>query len=589
MNDLSDFIQQVKRANDIVDVIGSYLEVKKRGSQFWARCPFHGEKTPSFSVNRNMQIFKCFGCGESGDVIKFVQKYESCTFIEAIELLAKRANLKMPETTEQKQDKEFQERKKKKDVYLAICKDTAIFYYKCFYGESGKVARDYVAERGFDADTVKKFGIGYSPNGSDLVNYLQKRNYQQEDCLKCGVLQRANSGRLYDPLHHRLIVPIFNMQGKVIAFGGRGLTTEIIENGKYKNTSDSPQFSKRDTLFALNIAKEQKQQSELDNLVVVEGYMDVIAMYQAGFRRVVASMGTSLTESQAKWMSRLTKSVYICYDGDGAGQKATVKGMDLLDKAGLDVKVMSVPEKKDPDEYIKAYGKQAFEQLIDKALPLPDYKLQLLRNAFPIDSEDSAKRNDAMQKFVKGCISLLLQLDDVKRERYVREISTITGYSQEYFARKLLQSQTQQEQQSLPESTSSPEMTAKYFVLASMLTNQPYATLKSKPLCQTEFLSAMFDYVFDCLQKGDKPSLDMMYTICPDASEQEYEQIISVNLQEERKQQNATFFTQCVRLLQVEQLQIDKQKLLEQVKKNPQDTTLLTQLASLSQKINTLN
>ena len=401
MEDLTDIIRQVKRANDIVDVIGSYLELRQKGTSHWARCPFHGEKTASFCVNRNMQIYKCFGCGVSGDVVKFVQEYESLTFMEALEKLAKRANIKLPETHREHQDKDYADKKKKQDVYMQIMREAAVFYYKNYYGERGKPARDYVEGRGFTADTVKKFGIGFSPDRFSLVDYLKHKGFDLDDCVKCGVLQRSSStGQPFDALAKRLIIPIFNMQGKVIAFGGRGITDDEIAYGKYKNTSDTPLFSKQNNLFAINIAKEQKQQAALPNIVVVEGYMDVIAMYQAGFKRSVASMGTSLTEKQAMWLSRLTDSVYICYDGDAAGQKATIRGMDILDKAGLEVKVMSVPERLDPDEYIKKYGADAFEKLIEQALPLPDYKLQLLDRTFDIKSADMAKRNDALQKYV---------------------------------------------------------------------------------------------------------------------------------------------------------------------------------------------
>ncbi|MCM1195309.1 MAG: DNA primase, partial [Firmicutes bacterium] len=309
MTDLTDFIQQVKRSNDIVDVVGSYLELRQKGTTHWARCPFHGEKTASFSVNRNLQIYKCFGCGVSGDVVKFVQEYESLTFLEALEKLAKRANLKMPEMSRQRQDKDYAERKKKQDVYMDICRDAAVFYYKNYYAERGKIARDYVESRRFSSDTVKKFGIGYSPDQYSLVSYLREKKYSIEDAVACGVLQRkGGNGEPFDALSRRLIIPIFNMQGKVIAFGGRGITDDEINFGKYKNTSETPIFSKKDNLFAINIAKEQKQQAALPNIVVVEGYMDVIAMYQAGFKRAVASMGTSLTESQAKWLSRLTST-----------------------------------------------------------------------------------------------------------------------------------------------------------------------------------------------------------------------------------------------------------------------------------------
>ncbi len=585
MNELMDFVQQVKRANDIVDVVGSYLELRQRGTTYFARCPFHGEKTASFSVNRNMQIYHCFGCGESGDVIKFVQKYESCTFMEALEILAKRAGLKMPETASQKKDKDFDEKKKKRDTYLEICKQTAVFYYKNFYAVQGKIARDYMQKRGFDGETLKKFGIGFSPDMYSLPRYLQSKGFSTEDCLKCGVLQKKQDGTVFDALANRLIVPIFNISDKVIAFGGRGLDERTISFGKYKNTSDTPLFTKKDNLFALNLAKQQKQQTALPNVVMVEGYMDVIAMYQAGFKRTVASMGTSLTENQAKLLSRLTDTVYICYDGDAAGQKATVRGLDILDNAGLEVKVMSVPENLDPDEYIKKYGGDAFEKLVDAALPLPDYKLQLLEKAFPIDSTDTAKRNNALPKFVNGAVKMLRQLDDVRQAQYLSAVSLKTGYSQEYLRRKLEATGESGTTEEVAQ-TSSSETTAKYFVAACLLNNQDFASLSEKPYCETAFFSDLFDYIFQCRKKGEAPQVDMLYTVCPNASENDYAQIINVDFSPERQEKNRLYFAECKKTIIAESLKQQRDELLRKLKSNPEDAQLLAQIAELSKKIN---
>ena len=588
MADLTDFIQQVKRANDIVDVIGSHLELRHSGSNFMARCPFHGEKTPSFNVNRNLQIYKCFGCGESGDVIKFIEKYESCTFMEALETLAKRANIEMPETLSKQQDKSFAERKKKKDIYLQICKDTAIFYYKCYYGPSGEVARKYIEQRGFDAETVKKFGIGYSPDRYSLVKYLEKKGYSTQDCIAAGVVQQTTNSGVVDALSTRLIIPIFNMQGQVIAFGGRGLDQYTIEHGKYKNTSETPLFVKNQNLFALNIAKEQKQQTALPNLVVVEGYMDVIAMYQAGFKRAVASMGTSLTENQAKWLSRLTDTVYICYDGDAAGQKATVRGLDILDHAGLEVRVMTVPEKLDPDEYIKKYGKDAFEQLITEALPLPDYKLKLLDNAFDIASSDQAVRNNALPKYVQGALTMLRALDDVRQARYITAVSLKTGYSEDYFRRKLTEEVTDEPLPELNVTDLTPEDKAKYFVAACLLRGESYAEIDEKPICNSAFLSDLYDYLFTCKERGEKPSLDMLYTVCPDAQSEQYEEIVNLDFSKQRQEKNERYFNECKRLITAEKLKRKREELMAKIKNNPDDSSLLTELSELSKKINNI-
>ena len=590
MADYKSFIQQVKQANDIVDVVGSYIELRPRGTNHMARCPFHGEKTPSFNVNRNMQIFKCFGCGESGDVITFVEKIESCSTWEAVEILAKRANIPMPETPSQREDKQFAARKKQKDLHLEICRETAVFYFKAYRSEKGKKARDYFEGRGFSADTAKKFGIGYSPDSYSLPNYLLGKGFSEEECLKAGVIQKSKNGRLIDALGRRLIVPIFNMQGKVIAFGGRALEEQDLNFGKYKNTSDTPLFTKKNNLFALNIAKEQKQQSALKHLVVVEGYMDVIAMYQAGFKTTVASMGTSLTAEQARWLSRLTDTVYICYDGDSAGQKATVRGMDILDEAGLEVRVMSVPNNQDPDEYIKAHGRDAFEKLIEQAMPLPDYKIQLLDNSFDITSSDPAVRNNAMPKYVKGAIIMLRQLDENRQRHYISVLSAKTGYSTDYFMRKIAEkgSDSQTDEPTPMDNAMSPETKAKFFVASCLLHSQDYASLDEKPRCDTLFLSNLYNYLFDCKQKGEQPTVDMLYTICPNATQDEYDQIIDVDFSPKRYAKNAQYFAECKRVILVEELQKEKNKLLAQMKKDPTNVELLHKLAEISAKITSI-
>ena len=590
MADYKAFIQQVKQANDIVDVIGSYIELRPRGTNHLARCPFHGEKTPSFNVNRNMQIFKCFGCGESGDVITFVEKFESCSTWEAVEILAKRANIPMPETPEQREDKQFAVRKKQRELHLEICRETAVFYFKTYRSEKGKKARDYFASRGFSAETASKFGIGYSPDSFSLPNHLLAKGFGEEECLKAGVIQKTKNGKLIDALGRRLIVPIFNIQGKVIAFGGRALEEKELEYGKYKNTSDTPLFTKKNNLYGLNFVKEQKQQSALKHLVIVEGYMDVIAMYQAGFKTTVASMGTSLTTEQAKKLSNLASTVYICYDGDSAGQSATIRGMDMLDEAGLEVKIMSVPNNQDPDEYIKEFGAQAFEKLIEQAMSLPDYKIQLLDKTFDIANPDQKIRNNAMPKYVKAAIKMLRQLDEDRQRHYISVLATKTGYSTDYFLRKIAEKATDAstEEPTQMESAMSPETKAKFFVASCLLHAQDYASLDQKPTCDTLFLSNLYNYLFDCKQKGETPQVDMLYTVCPNGTKDEYDQIIGIDFSPKRYQKNVQYFSECKRVILVEELQRQKNKLLAQIKKDPTNAELLHKLAEISAKITSI-
>ena len=593
--DVLDFANKVKAANDIVDVIGSYLELHRNGTNFKARCPFHGEKTPSFVVSPQKQIFKCFGCGESGDVVKFLMKYESMTWWEAVEFLANRANIPIPERNSD-DEKAAKEKKRKRDLYLKICRETAVFYYKALRSSVGKDALNYIRNRQFDDETLRKFGFGYAPGktsygGKDmLAEHLKNAGFNLEDCVGAGVLMRSDYG-YFDPLANRLIIPIFDIQGRVIGFGGRGIRESEISRGKYKNTNDTFLFNKRFNLYGLNVAKEQKQKNALPNLVVVEGYMDVIAMYQAGFRRAVASMGTSLTKEQAYLMSRLTDTVYICYDGDAAGQHATVRGLDILDNAGLQVRVMTVPDNQDPDEYIKAHGKEAFEKLIEQALPLPDYKLKLLDKEFPINSGDNTKRNEALPKYVNGALEMLKQLDDSRRQRYIVEVCNKTGYSEDYIRRKLVEGG---EVTQLPVSptqalSGSPEQIAKYFVLAAVLNGEDYAKIAEKPVVgDDKFLDKMYDYVLTEVSQGRAPRPDMVYTICPDATKQQLQAVVEAEFTKERHAHNAVYFDECLRVIRTEKLRIEREKLLAAIKQNPSDGALLTKLADISSQINAL-
>lgn len=578
MQDMTDFINQVKRANDIVDVIGSSLELRHAGSNFVARCPFHGERTPSFNVNRSKQIFKCFGCGEAGDVIGFVQKYESCSFMEALEILAKRAGLKMPEKL--RTDDHSEEKKKRRDRLLSVLRETAVFYWRMFYMDVGKDARKYMENRGFSVETLKTFGVGFSPDYDSLPHHLSKKGFSENEMIGAGVVQKRQNGNgIFDALAGRLIVPIFNINNQVIAFGGRSLEAKPLM-GKYKNTSDTEVFLKKNNLFAINNAKKVKQSSGLPYLVMVEGYMDVLAMWQAGFTNVVASMGTSLTEQQAKLFSRLTDKAYICYDGDAAGQKATVRGLDILAKEGLDVKVMSIPDKLDPDEYIGKYGKEAFGQLMEQALPLADYKLKLLEQQFPINDSNQARRNDAITRYVKGAIEVLSEMEDSQQQQYVKIVSNKSGFSEEYLKSKMVQhSNGQQIEVSQPVDT---VIKALQFVASCMLCNQPYARSAKVPQCDDAFLSKIFSYIEEL--DGKDASADMVYTVCPDATPQQYSSVLDYEFTKENYEKDKLYFEECMSLVKEHQLKERRRQLMEQLKTAEGDK--LDQIMQEIQQIN---
>lgn len=412
------FIEQLKSKNDIVDVISAYCQLEKRGGSYWARCPLpgHMEKTPSFSVNPVGQFFKCFGCGRGGDVISFIMEIESLNYVEAIRYLAQRAGMEMPDVTTV--DTEEQEKQRlRRETCLAILKDAAHFYVDNLRLPEAEPYLKYLESRNFDMKTVRRFGMGASLDFSSLPKYLLSKGYKKEDMLYCGVVsERAETGEISDFEGKRLIVPIIDNVGNVIAFGGRVLEKKP-DAMKYKNTRETAIFVKNKTLYNVNnLKKLKREKGDLPYVIMVEGYMDVIALSTFGFPNVVASMGTSLTQEQAKLLLRYTDTVIVSYDGDSAGQRATIRGLDIFKNAGLKVKVISIPDGLDPDEFVKERGAAAYQNLVDKALPLIDFKLEYLANKYNVKTVDGKRDyiNEAL-KVVAESESEVEQEDLLKR------------------------------------------------------------------------------------------------------------------------------------------------------------------------------
>ncbi len=418
-----EFIEQLKSKNDIVDVISAYAQVEKRGGSYWARCPLpgHMEKTPSFCINPVGQFFKCFGCGRGGDVISFIMEVESLNYVEAVRFLASRAGMEMPEVTSVDAEKQEKQRLQR-ETCLAILKDSAHFYVDNLKLPEAEPYLEYLASRGFDAKTVRKFGIGASLDYKSLPNYLLSKGYKRQDLVYCGVVsERAETGEISDFEGRRLIVPIIDNVGNVVAFGGRVLEKKP-DAMKYKNTRETDIFVKNKTLYNINnLRKLKREKGDLPYVIMVEGYMDVIALSTFGFENVVASMGTSLTQEQAKLLLRYTDTVIISYDGDSAGQKATIRGLEILKNAGLNVKVLSLPDGLDPDEFVKERGAEAYKNLIDNALPLIDFKLEYLSTKFDIRTADG-KRN-----YIDNALKVIAESDkEFEQEDLLKRLSSKT-------------------------------------------------------------------------------------------------------------------------------------------------------------------
>ena len=422
------FIEQLKLKTNIVDVIGSYTVLKRSGGSYWARCPLpgHSERTPSFCVNEAGQFYKCLGCGKGGDVIKFVQEVESVDFYDAVKILAEKAGMQMPEVKRERNELP----KEDKEKLYSLLKDTALFYVHNL--KNAPVHAQYMEKRHIDALTVKNFGLGASLDYKTLPKYLAEKGYSYEDMLACGVVYKDEKGEYLDSQAKRLIIPIIDHFGKVVAFGGRWL--EKTDKAKYKNTSETKIFVKNKVLFNLNnLKKYKKEVGEIDNVIVVEGYMDAISVYKAGVKNVVASMGTSLTVSQAKLLKRYTDRVTICYDGDSAGQKGAIRGLEILKGEGLSVKIASIPNNDDPDDVINKYGVERYKEIIKSAKSLEEFKLDIINNRYGEKSKlpDKNKLIDLSLKVIKECPSVSEQ------EELLKTLRDNTGITYESLKRDL--------------------------------------------------------------------------------------------------------------------------------------------------------
>ncbi len=423
----SEFITTLKEKINIVEVAGGYINLERRGSNYWACCPFHHEKTPSFSINEAEQFYHCFGCGASGDVISFVKEMENVEFMDAVKLLAERAKLPMPQTGYD--SKKTVEQKRKRDTILKILNDTAHFYLDNLNSGKADAHIEYILKRQIPSNIVRTFGLGASLNFNDLPSYLLRKGYDRQDMLDSGVVNSVD-GRLVDSQGGRLIFPIINAMGEVIAFGGRAL--KKVDFGKYKNTKDTIVFNKSKSLYNINLLKKLKTAQTIKEVIMVEGYMDTISLYQAGFKNVVASMGTSLTQDQARLIKRYTDTVLISYDGDAAGQHANLRGLEILKNEGLNVKVVPLVDNLDPDDVIKQLGASGYRECLDRAMPLIDFKIHSLKSQYNLN------KSEEKRKFVSEAIKVIKTADSAaEQEDLLKTLRDLTGITYESLKRDL--------------------------------------------------------------------------------------------------------------------------------------------------------
>ena len=393
-----EFLEELKLCNNIEEVIGRVVNLKRAGSNLVGNCPFHSERTPSFTVFPATSSYYCFGCGAGGDVVTFVMQSENIEYREAIEFLAKRAGIKIEENYE---DRKPSEPTVKRDRLLELNREAARFFYKALLSPSGAGARDYLDQRQFNSTTVKRFGIGYAPDApfgkAPLCEHLMSKSFTPFE-IKTAFLggESKKNGRMYDMFRNRRMFPVFDVNGEVVAFSGRRLNEN--DERKYVNTSDTPVFKKSRVLFALNFAKN----SDSGNLILCEGAPDVIAMNQAGFDNAIATLGTAITSEHARIIARYARTVYLAYDIDKAGRKATLKGIELLNQVGVDTKILNLgTEAKDPDEYIKKFGADSFRAKLTGSSGQIDYRIKEIISRFDISvAEDKLRAVDEVTSFI---------------------------------------------------------------------------------------------------------------------------------------------------------------------------------------------
>lgn len=506
------FIHQIKEKLDIVDLISGYISVSRKGRDYWACCPFHSEKTPSFQIRQDYQYYKCYGCGKSGDIITFVMDYENVTFSEAVEILAGKAGLELPQNNE---DAEYIKKKEILNKIYEINRHTAYFYHKNLFSEQGKTGLEYFQSRNLDSQMITVFGLGYSCDYNSLPEYLSKKGYDIKSMKEAGVIGINDFGKPFDFFGERIIIPIINAAGKVIGFTAR-LLDKKPDFAKYKNTSNTMAFDKRKNLFGINLLKKQHLQG-IRKVILVEGHMDVIGLYQYGITNVVASMGTSLTIEQCRELKRYADIVYVSFDGDSAGQNATLRSLDMLKKEGLEVRVVMLSGGLDPDDYVRQYGKESYEKLLNEAVPLIDFKLLSVKKKYNLTSYDDRA------KYAKEAISILSGLSDLEKSVYVDEVARLSSINKDVLLGQIGEYIENNNRNDKRHSVKEPKSTTKdnnvnvaaQFVLSAILHLENFVDFSE---ITGDFFTAnnhkkLYEYILRCIDKKTPPKPSDVYEV----------------------------------------------------------------------------
>jgi len=490
------WLDELRSRVDIVDVVAEYVELKQKGRRFWGRCPFHGEKTPSFSVDSEAQMFYCFGCHKGGTVINFVMEIERMEFMEAVKLLAERAHMALPARVDDGRNSDST-RERRERIYAANL-EAARFYHATIWTSEGAEALSYLHRRGLDDAGIRRFGLGSTPHGGGaLTTHLMKQGFSFDE-LKDAGLSSERDGRRYDMFRNRAMFPIINPQGRVLGFGGRIMGEG---NPKYLNTADTPVFNKRQGLYALNMAKKERG---LKRLILVEGYMDVVSLRQQGVQGVVATLGTALTEEQARLIKRYVPEVWVCYDGDSAGQKAILRALDIFESQDMPARVIDIPDDMDPDDYVKKNGAAGFEAL----RPMPPAEYRMLRAA---DGVDLATQDGRTQYAIACCGILRAVSNPVELENYLSKLSVQTGFDREVLLRQIGAASPPREEKKpvqprltrLKKPRETPEYVRAEQMLVNLLAN---GQLDHEMSLESAFVTPLYAQIARQLSEGASPA-----------------------------------------------------------------------------------
>lgn len=523
-----EWLDDLKSRCNIVDIISRYVPLKRSSRDFIGICPFHHEKTPSFRVNESGQFYHCFGCGESGDVVKFISKYDNVPFYEAVQRLAEMMNVPMPAIDDESANR-IRQKKSERDNIIKLLRDTAKYYVRNLYSNNpqANVAREYLAKRGISKESITKFGIGCSLDFESLTSYLTSLGYSTSLMQKAGVIGIDDRGRPYDFYGKRLIFPLINTDSEVLGFSGRLLDNR--DNvAKYKNTTQTPVFNKSEMVFAINQLKVQRELARkngdgtfngLQNVIIAEGQIDVITMHEYGFGNTVACLGTALTPMHARKIKRFSDNIILLMDGDTAGQKAALRSVDTLRDCGLNVRVATIPDLMDPDEFLRKYGASAMQDLLDNSVEGMDFKLNYLASKYDLNSHSSRSQ------FIREALIVIKMLnDESERDIYLNMLQRMVATPVEVLRADLVKIDINKEKpyyernetvntQPKPTLPKDAYNLADQFILASILYHKPYAKLEE---CQdVEFYGTyqeLFKYILDASTSGTPANISGVYS-----------------------------------------------------------------------------